>query len=142
MGKLFNFILVLTLINFSTQFFFDSETDEFNVEIETTPNPVVWECVKKVLNKTEAQDCLNDVFKYWSPITTTEVPKTNRTECCRIWDDMKCYLKYYEKVCTHKEVKELETFQKFSVNEYESNKCKLWPFKEDQKLCHNKTSMN
>ncbi len=32
MEKLFYFILVLTLINFSTQYFFDSETGEFDVD--------------------------------------------------------------------------------------------------------------
>jgi hypothetical protein len=34
MEKLFKFILVLTLINFSTQLFFDSEIDEFDAESE------------------------------------------------------------------------------------------------------------
>jgi hypothetical protein len=138
MGKLFYFILVLTLINFSTQFFFDSETDEFNVEMETTPNPVVSECIRKVENKNETHDCLKAAIDLWYPISTTEVPKTNRTECCLVWDAMKCYLKYYEKVCTHEEANEFKTFQEASLNEYESKNCKLWPFKEDQKLCHNK----
>jgi len=62
----------------------------------------------------------------------------NHTECCFLWDDIKCYLKSYEKVCTHEEVKEFDTFLKVSINYFESNKCKLWPFKEDRKLCYNK----
>ncbi len=143
MEKLFYFILVLTLINFSTQFFFDSETEEFDAEPYPTPNPVVKRCGEKLLNNTETTDCIKMANKHWFPNTTeihatTESPKTNHTVCCLMWDVIHCYLKIYEKVCTQEEVKEANDFLKVDLNYLESNQCKSWPFKEAQKLCHSK----
>jgi hypothetical protein len=143
MEKLFYFILVLTLINFSTQFFFDSETDEFDAELILTPNSVVKRCEDKVLNKTETKDCIQMANKHWYPNTTgtnptNEAHKTNRTDCCSIWDTIHCYLKIYEKVCTQEEVKEANDYLKVLLNHLESDYCKSWPFKEDQQLCHSK----
>jgi hypothetical protein len=145
MEKLFYFILVLTLINFSTQFFFDSETDEFDAEPNPppNPNPVVKRCGDKILNKTETKDCIQMAIKHWYPNTNGTNPtigahKMNLTDCCYTWDTIHCYLKIYEKVCTQEEVKEANDYLKVVLNYVESDYCKSWPFKEDQQLCHSK----
>jgi hypothetical protein len=141
MEKLFYFILVLTLINISTQFFFDSETDELYSDLNPTPNPVVKQCGAKLVNNTEANNCLDKVREHWYPNTTsqtTEANKTVHTECCYIWDNLKCYLNIYEKVCTQEEVKEANAYLKVALNYVEREECERWPFKDNQKLCHSK----
>jgi hypothetical protein len=52
MEKLFYFIVILTLINFSTQFF-DPEINKLEAEWRPTPNSVFEKCVEKVWNKSE-----------------------------------------------------------------------------------------
>jgi hypothetical protein len=143
MKKLFHFILVLTLINISTQFIFDSETDELfsDQDPDPTPNPVVKRCGAKLVNNTETKNCLVKVKEYWYPNTTsqtTEVNKTIYTQCCYTWDNLKCYLNIYEKVCTQEEVNEANAYLKVALNFVEREECERWPFKDNQKLCHSK----
>ncbi len=141
MKKLFYFILVSTLINISTQFFFDSETNEFYSDPNPTPNPVVKQCGAKLVNNTEAKHCLVKVREHWYPNTTsqtTEANKTINTECCYTWDNLKCYLNIYEEVCTQEEVKEANAYLKVALNYVEREVCERWPFKDNEKLCHSK----
>ncbi len=140
MEKLFYFLFVFALINISTQFFYELEDDEFYAP-NPTASPIVVQCAEKINKTKHTVECLDETRKLWYPnATLISMDKTNRTECCYIWDYIDCFKSCWDMLCTPQEVKESKVYVEWVINnrEHITQQCKKWPYLESQKICHSK----
>ncbi len=102
------------------------------------------ECGEKINKTKHTVECLDEAQKLWYPNatwnSTGNTDKTNRTECCYIWDYIDCFKSCWDMLCTPQEVKESKVYVEWVINnrEHITQQCKKWPYLESQKICHSK----
>jgi hypothetical protein len=153
MEKLFYLVFAFALINISTQLVEDLESLDNDSEPIPTANPVVTECGAKIYNKTSIKECLDESRKHWYPNVTWNwdpihpitarlpTPHNNRTECCFIWDNIKCYTTCLDKVCTQEQVKESKAYLGEAIKFLDADQCSHYLWDNDHSLCHSGESM-
>jgi hypothetical protein len=128
MKILFDIAFILTLINISVQFFYNSNT-QIN---ETTASPIVKICAEKISKWTRIEKCFENVANYYNSKWNSTIHKSDQIDCCLFWGNLKCMKKYLPYVCTTDEEEEFETYLRELIKLYNSGICKQWPFESDK----------
>ncbi len=131
MKILFHIVFILTLINISVQFLYNSNTEIYDTAYPTG-NPIVIACVTKISKMTPIYKCLDNVENYYNSKWNSTINKSDQKDCCIFWGNTKCIKKYMPRVCTTHEKEEYETYLRRLIKLYESGICEQWPFKSNK----------
>jgi hypothetical protein len=131
MKILFHIVFILTLINISVQFFYNSNT-QINKTTYPTGNPIVRICAEKIYKRTLIERCFENVDNYYNSKWNSTTHKSDQKDCCLFWGNTKCIKKYMPNVCTPHEEEEFETYLREIIKIYGSGICKQWPFESDK----------